>query len=162
MHDTNEIKIRTHKEVIIVTNVLTTILVAVDTDFFQLPLTDGRFIIDTVFWIAIFLVTMIKLTVSERGIKVYVLFVRVRFIDSKRIDRIEIIPWGNSIHAVFEFDKCPKFSDGSMVSLPNYLMVHLFRTIDYSIMEQQKDHVINLLESMFGDKEILNNTTKDK
>ena len=158
---TDEIEVKVHKELIIFINIAAAIIVAVDTDFFKLPLTDGRFIINIVFWLVMFLITMSRLTISECGIKMYVLFVRIRFVDSKRINRIEIIHWRNSVHAVFELDNCPKFHDGSIMSLPNYLTIHFLKTIDYEVTEQQRDYVVNLVESVFGDKEILNYTASD-
>lgn len=156
--DKNELVRKRNKKIVIFINIGAAIIVAVDTDFFQLPLTDGRTIIAICFWITMFLISMTRSSISEEGIKFYVLFVRIRFIKPKRISRIEIIPFGDLTHIVFELDKCPRYAGGNMMFLDNYLMVHPFRVIDYAVMEQQTEEAINWVESMFGDKEIITYT----
>ena len=163
-NETNEIEIEEQKEVKIAVNIAMAIFVALDTDFFQLPITDSIFIIDIVFWLCMFSIVMSRVVISERGIKIYVLFVRIKFVDSKRINRIEIIHWRhrrNSVHAIFEYDNCPKFHDGPIMSLYNYLTIHFFKTIDYEVAEQRRDYVVNQIETMFGDKEILDYTANE-
>lgn len=166
-NETNEIEIKVYEELKIVINILTAIIVAVETDFFTSS-DYGINIIDISFWFVVFLATMSRVVISERGIKIYMLFVRIKFVDSKRINRIEIIHWRhrrryrrNSVHALFEYDNCPKFHDGPIMSLYNYLTIHFFKTIDYEVAEQQRDYVVNQMETMFGDKEILDYTADD-
>lgn len=159
-NETNEIEIKVYEELKIVINILTAIIVAVETDFFTSS-DRSIYIIYISFWFVMFLVTMSRMVISERGIKNYVLFVRTRFVDSKRINRIEIIHWRDSVHVVFEYDNCPKFHDGPIMSLFNYLTIHFFKTIDYEVAEQQRDYVVNQMETIFGDKEILDYTADD-
>ena len=158
----DEIVIGVNKETILVTNILAAILVVVQSDFFQKPLTDGEVLLALGLWLWLMLATMSKISISKQGIKVYVLFVRIKAIDPKRIDRIEIVRWNDTLHVVFEFDKCPKYDGGSILSLKNYLFIHFFRTIDYSVLDQQEEYALNLVESLFGEKEIIDHREKNK
>lgn len=158
----DEIEIAVNKKTILVTNILAAILVVVESDFFQRPFADGEVLLALGLWLWLSLATMSKISISKYGIKIYVLFVRIRTIDYKRIDRIEIVRWNDVLHVVFEFDKCPKYDGGPVLSLKNYLLIHFFRTVDYCVLDQQEEYALNLVASLFGEKEIIDHRGKNE
>lgn len=129
------------------------LLFVLETDFLQKPFSDTMVLIMLCFWITLFCISIIRISIASEGIKIYLWRIPLRRVSSEKLSHVEIVIWHDVTHVIFEIGNCPKYAgNNSANSLWIYLISNMFRTIEYIPPQNQINKVLEQINTVFEAK----------
>lgn len=153
MDNTEETVLPKREYTSLVLNCVGALLFVIETDFLRKPFSDTMVLIMLCFWIVLFCISITRISISPEGIKVNLWRIPLRRVSKDKVSRVEIVKWHDVSHVIFEIGKCPKYADNDQGnSLWIYLILNMFRTIEYIPPQNQKEAVLEQINAVFEAK----------